>query len=421
MTILFVIAIDLLWIFQVVRHGPIPADLAVILGNLLAAVGLITLAHRGQSNYWIVFLYEFPWIGYYVGARLGWSKWRIRTHQPTVSTSACTATKGICVVVLVGTAYNFLAGGAAIFSSNVAAAKYDVTASGFNGFPSRLYLYGLPIALFCAVTTSPYAKDKWRKDRWICVMIAALLVSGLLSGNKGGVINALAVVVIAYLAVGNRPKISSRNVARALLVVVFLIVGVFAIASTYSVYQKKNQSLTSLLVDRVTIKAANPANLVLTKQLNTQEPNAIYNDWRYYSHKYFSLGSGYPNDFTRVVSATLFNQPVQTTHFLPPVTIGAPAQLSYGFSELASVVILFVMGLIPSLILSRYRRFPFGIVVGSIMSWAMLPIMVRGDIIYNILNIFLTSLILLIVGVVAASLLSTSKTSAPSAQTPIGS
>ena len=136
-------------------------------------------------------------VGYYVTRSIA-----PRPIAPALQIDGVRGQRYVTVLVFFTTAFalfHFASGGIPIFSHNIETSRFEFDSSGFFGIPGRVYLYGLPLVAGVALARSRQAGLHWYKDRVTLVAVSVFVVSRLLSGFKGGLLEVLIVLLVAMV------------------------------------------------------------------------------------------------------------------------------------------------------------------------------------------------------------------------------
>jgi hypothetical protein len=231
-----------------------------------------------------------------------------------------TELKILVVVFSVLALYHFYVTGITIFRDDVETARFDFSASGLLGIPSRAYLYGIPIlALYSAIF------HEKKNSRITFVIWSVFIATQIFGGFKGGLYSVFSTLIFAIIlrARLSAPKLTILISTGLLASVLY----VFFVGSTY-------QTLASGQLDfgyiayRTTEQAAEPGYLGLAMQdfFSLQTGSAFWYDLSVLTEKYVT-GTSKTLTVESIVSATLSGVRPEVGNFIVPVTVGGPVYL----------------------------------------------------------------------------------------------
>lgn len=244
-----------------------------------------------------------------------------------------TALSGLSVITVVLVAVHFVEGGIPLFSQNVETARFEVSASGLFGIPSRAYLFGLPI-LFLA-----YAGLKERTQyerRMLAVVTVAFVASRLLGGLKSGLLEVAFVALIAQIirSEGTSRVLSPPVIRRLLLILVAVIFAGYLSTQYATVHATSISGAAQYLVKRATIGTVSAGAYAVEGRSLLQNKPYLIEDFAYYGNKYAAgipaqegLFKSPSSSTSRAISAGLVGLSPTTTAYLTPVAVGLAPNL----------------------------------------------------------------------------------------------
>jgi hypothetical protein len=234
----------------------------------------------------------------------------------------------LALVAVAGTMVHFAVGGIPLLSSNVEIARFNVTASGFLGIPGRIYLFGLPLAL-AACLRAERLSDKGAFSSWQTrLVLITFVISRLLSGFKGGLVEVVLTTLIVYFASGHSMR--RKYIPRLLAALVVALAFGVAVGVTYSTYQ--GRGVVVALIDRIGFQTSDPAAVVIAHaHSHDLGANSVAIDATYFTSKYFHIGDSPSFSFSQIVSARVTGTPLSQGGYFVPVTTTAIAEQIYDF------------------------------------------------------------------------------------------
>ena len=235
-------------------------------------------------------------------------------------------------VVVTLTFYHFFLSGVPLLSEDVETARFDFTSSGMLGIPGRMFLFGLPFAVFLVSLSA--ARRLTRVSRKLMYLVWSSYASAsLLGGFKGGLVSVLTTMLLARSASGT--PLSLKRVLVGWRVAV--IVGAMAYCALIS-FRYRSLGLTNpsdvlpYLASRATVSAAAPGYLVFNRfGTGGSGGGQFAQDLGYFLHKYLPFlpldGDDLILPFDKTVSAALYHTPISKNAFIVPVTVGAFPEL----------------------------------------------------------------------------------------------
>lgn len=306
----------------------------------------------------------------------------------------------VIIVSSVFTVYHFLVTGLPVLSDSIETERFDVTGSGFFGIPGRMYLYGTQMAWIVASADASMRGVLWVKSRPWLVASATIVASSAVSGFKGQFL-ALAVFVFGTHAVVYNGGLRIGNFLRRFWwIPTGGVAYLFGVATLYPSYTQSSGSLTDKLIERATSVGAEPAALVLTRQLRYQMQNVQANDFSFFLHKYSGQDVTDLYSFERLVSTSILGFSPVNPGYAPPVTIGGLAELTYSFNGPVAMTVLLVAGVSLAIVDRIPFRTAFGSAGAAVFALVLTTWMLKGDLAYQSLNNLAVVLMLAITGVV---------------------
>ncbi len=293
-------------------------------------------------------------------------------------------------ILLFFTIYHYSVVGIPIFSSNVEIERFEFTNSGLFGLPGRVILFGIPIYYiivngFRKFSNIPYHLIK----KPIYLSFGLLVFTRLAAGFKGAIVE---IILITFFC--NITSLQNFNLFKLLrrysLSIFFAVAFAFGVARLYKTIALNYTSGVQYFIERLTTIAALPGYRVIQGKISnyTTYSNSLLNDLNYYLPKYF-LGI-YQSDvfpFVKIVSSSIYGTPLQADSFIVPVTIGALATLYYDFGAY-SFLFSFILGVLfaKSELKAKYSQSILQYSIALISMVCIHHYMIRGDLIYNLLN-----------------------------------
>jgi hypothetical protein len=256
-----------------------------------------------------------------------------------------------CYVSITGAfiAYHYLVGGIPLLQENILLARFDNTSSGLFGLPGRFNLFGGFFAFFLVVAYYQIVVNHRRLTRLLMAVTLLLLVSRILPGNKGAVVQFMAAVLVVgphFARVdmnGDSFQRISSGIPRWVLIgsvtaaaIAFIGIATLHISRGIGIYD----DVVHAFVRRVTVISGNAFVEATTSVV------------RYYGHGYgtyflndlaqfgsaFGMETGFRVTLNQLVSASVTGRDAFGDLFLVPVTMNG---LGYLFVEfgLAGIVI----------------------------------------------------------------------------------
>jgi hypothetical protein len=305
----------------------------------------------------------------------------------------------IVFIVTVFIMLHFALGGIPILSSHIEVDRFAFTNSGLFGIPGRMYLYGAPLAAGLALARSRTIGVPWHADTLSLVAVSVFIISRILSGFKGGLVEVL--IVLLVIAVLTQSPVTS--VAQIIRQYSFLIVGaiiaVILVATLYSSYHSSTRSLTSTLIARVTTTPAEPATLTLEHKLRQTNVSSLDLDATYFAHEYAGIGTGNPYSFSRLVSTSMLRVDPESSIYASPVTYGGFAEMAFDFGSLIAIIVMMTLGATLAFLETQARQTSLsGYLVCLAAVMAIYFYVIRGGLIYTVINLGLAVVLLLIIG-----------------------
>ena len=301
--------------------------------------------------------------------------------------------------------YHLLRAGIPILSSDVEIERFDFTSSGLFGIPGRMYLFGVKIAWIVASANAAVLRIPWTRNRPWWGASAALLVISLLSGFKGQ-IPALASIALMVWIMTHRDRLTYWNVVRRFWpVAVAAVVYFLLVAGQYGTYRDSRQSVLQSSWERWTTGSAQAPSIALGGHFGHLPGNSLVNDLLYYAERYAGIGPGAPYSVDRAVSASITHANPASSEWVVPVTVGGYSELVLAcgipLAIAAMVAIGWYLGVLEKAPISGPLRLAIRIVIVSVI----MTFVVKGGLVYAVLNWAAVALILLGVGALAYVLL----------------
>jgi hypothetical protein len=311
----------------------------------------------------------------------------LRRHEPAVDRPQ-TCTQGrragnvATVVVLTLTLVHFGRAGVAAISSGVETSRFDFSASGLGGIPSRAVLFSLPV-LVLAVTCRPdLVSPVARRAAWTVFVLSRLAL-----GFKGGLFEAAVLLLLAFFI--SQKRLSLRYAVSGVAIVLAALGYSAWIGARYSTIQGSGGVTLDYYVERLTSQSARPGWALLN--LGREQfvgSSAWTQDVMYFFGKYFDRSTGVNFASDQIVSSVITNTPRSSTSFLVPVTTGGAPYLTASFGIVAATLVLFSLGYLWSVAegfirMSEYEVIPFA---GAALLLAIQVGISNGGLVYLLIN-----------------------------------
>ncbi len=374
-------ALVFLWVQKLIWRRFDARDIVVAV-LLPTYVGYIILTGQGVASTTGLWIYLALTVTFYAAGSLRLPRlWRAGGQDDKDSTRSL---KLLTYFVCGGVIYHFVTAGIPLLKRNIDYSRFDLTASGLFGIPGRIYLFGVPLLVFAAVAHFRlHGSGVWWKDPSVRTSLILLLVSRTLGGFKGGMQEAVLIVLVARIATG--PPLRLREATKAALpLVVVAAAFAFAVGSLYTSY--KGKSLTDSLIDRLTTVAAEPAAIALDGKEARHLASPLKNDILYYGRRYARIGPGVPYPYERLVSATILRSPPDAAFFLPPVTVGGQAESFKLFGLGGALAFMALLGRWANLLRTSTGDRVTTMIGVSYLIWGVILVMVKGGLVYHVMN-----------------------------------
>ncbi len=309
---------------------------------------------------------------------------------------------GLFVSVVVAlTFYHFLSSGIPLLSDDVETARFDFTSSGMFGIPGRMFLFGLPFAVFLVSLSA--TRRLTRVSRKLTYLVWTSYASAsLLGGFKGGLVSVLTTMLLVRSASGT--PLSLKRVLVGWRVAV--IVGAMAYCALIS-FRYRSLGLTNpgdvlqYLASRATVSAAAPGYLVFNRcGTGGSGGEQFAQDLGYFLHKYLPFLPLDQDDlilpFDKTVSAALYHTPISKSAFIVPVTIGAFPELVANVGVTGGILGMFFVGALLSYLVTGAQTCKpacksglFALAVHLLQIYVL-----NGNFVYTCLNFALVSVLL---------------------------
>ena len=301
--------------------------------------------------------------------------------------------------------YHLLRAGIPILSSDVEVERFDFTSSGLFGIPGRMYLFGVKIAWIVASANAAVLGIPWTRYRPWWGASAALLVISLLSGFKGQ-IPALASVALMVWIMTHRDRLTYWNVVRRFWPVAVGAVAYFLlVAGQYGTYQGSRQSVLQSSWERWTIGSAQAPSIALGGHFAYLPGNSLVNDVLYYAQRYAGIGPGAPYSLDRAVSASITHANPASTDWVVPVTVGGYSELVLALGIPLAVAAMVAIGWYLGVLETDPRGGPLRLAIRIVIVSVIMTFVVKGGLVYAVLNWAAVALILFAIGALAHVLL----------------
>jgi hypothetical protein len=301
--------------------------------------------------------------------------------------------------------YHFVVQGIPFLSDNPEIARFDFASSGLFGIPGRMFLFGMP---FCAIFVGLAAhRNLMPVSRKLLIGVWLIYVlTNIIGGFKGGLVNVLGLMFLMR-TVSGKPITVIRMVGGWRLMVALLAVLYGAIvAFTYNTVSSQFQSFQDVIpymTSRLTTGSAQPGYLAL-RRFGTEGSGGeqFGQDVRYFLDKYlgfaFSRGRGseFLVPFEKEMSAAMTGESLTQSTFIVPVTVGAYPELVVNLGIPAACLGLFLSGFLFSDLQRRAQTSnnAFKSTVFAFAVFFLQMYVVNGDLMYDVFNFVLMSLLL---------------------------
>jgi hypothetical protein len=371
--------------------------MAVCAQLVLMLIGLAMIADSGEGSWRAFYLSCFGLVFFIFGHWLGTS---IRRHsKPCLSTSHAAPVSNAAVwavTVFAGSLgmYHLVVSGIPLFSSSIETQRFDFTSSGLFGIPGRMYLYGITIAWVLASINASNQGVRWRNSGpWRLATFFFLFSAGL-SGFKGELIVTAIVVIGVYVVLSGRTIRLGGFLARYSWIAFILIIYFFGVAALYTTYKNSDRPLATQLLERATTVGAQPGQYAIDGRTIVQLHNPLVSDLNYYTMKY--SGHSVEGMFTldRLVSSSILRIDPSSSDRTPPVTIGAFAELVYGYGAFVAYIAYLLFGFLMAMCDGDSRTDSMKLLVRIVCVLAICNFIIKGGIVYTIINYAVVALIL---------------------------
>jgi hypothetical protein len=386
-----------------------------VLQMLLTLTGMAMLAHRGDTTDSTALLYAGSillaiagfTVARFMGVRLPKLPGAgIRIPKPSAVSAI------VWFAGLLGT-YHLIKSGIPILSANVERQRFDFTSSGFFGIPGRMYLFGTEFAWVLACVDACARKIKWSESKTWRIASAFYFGHALLSGFKGTLLSHMVLVIGVYVALV-QPELRIYQLIRRYWWAALTGFGYFIfVATRYTTYQQTGSSLGSQLLDRATTVGALPGQLVLDRRLIAIPSNGLLNDWHVTLLKYSGQSIDGLYTVQRLVSAQILGESPASALWAPPVTVGGFPELTLSMTISAALLAMVIAGAICGFMETSRTRSPWVRTGQLIVYVAICRWMLKGDLVYDVINYTVVAIILAVVGMVGG-MVSERTTDAPS-------
>ena len=372
--------------------------LAVGVQIALMLIGLAVIADRGEGSWRTFILSGAALLVFILGHWLGSLRRRSKSFGTSSQALPVSDTAVWLVTCAAGTLgmYHLLVSGIPLFSSSIETQRFDFTSSGFYGIPGRMYLYGITISWVLASVNASNQGKRWRDSGPWRLATFFFLLSACLSGFKGELLAQAIVMVGVFVIVTGRRIQMGSFLMRHSWVAAIPVAYFFAIAALYPTYGNSDVPLWVQMADRATVVGAQPGQYAIEGRTVIHVDNVIINDLRYFSMKY--SGQNVDGMFTldRLVSSSILGIDPSSSDWAPPVTVGAFAELVYGYGDLVAYIAYLLLGFLMAMWDSSSSRAnsirQSARIVGVL---AISNLIIKGGIAYTIVNYFAVSACLL--------------------------
>ena len=298
--------------------------------------------------------------------------------------------------------YHLAVGGIPILSTNVERARFDFTSSGLFGLPGRMYLYGTKISWILATVWAAHRQIRLRKSGPWVVATTILIATTLASGFKGQALSTFVLMLAVTSFISTRRITFAGAFGRYWPAVAAGLFYFGLTANTYATYSNGSDGIATRAIERATVTAAEPPAIAISFG---SQVSPWLNDLQYYAERYFSIGNSPGYSFERAVSASIIGANPLRAEYLTPVNVGALAEF---VASLGVVVGLAAYGSLAfSLVRLEQANFasPIAATIACIASYMGYTFVLKGGLIYQIINWALVAALLLAVGSIARLLL----------------
>ena len=247
------------------------------------------------------------------------------------------------IIIIFFVIYHFMVGGIPLFQDNVEIDRFKFD-SGLFGIPGRIYLFGLP---FIYIYTYLFYDNK--RNMNLLFITLFFIFARALGGIKSGVIEVLSIYIILRMAENNAIKLKNIVNKKTLLIGSFFLIFIFKLTQSYQTMSNISfYNFTKYILDRLTVIQAYPLDFLLKKYDSIILENTnLWNDFKYFFFKYTKIFGQMDNYFPtdNVVSANIYNTPLEKSSFIVPVTIGAFGEFYIYFGFFA-IICMFICGIV---------------------------------------------------------------------------
>lgn len=351
-------------------------------------------------------------VGYLAGRAVGIHRLRAIDVPPDTrlrATDAAHAARQLKVVLGVVTVlclYHFARIGLPVFADDIELSRWKTTESGLYGIPSRAFQIGVPTAYFFAAVLWARVEVTHRHSivrlrQWA---IALLVITRLVSGFKGGLVQVIIVVFMAQLLSGtDRQRLRNVSVKFALPVLIGFGFAVF-IGSLYggvnARIENNGGTVTSLFVDRATKWAAEPSLVLLEGSLDNDKgalPSEPFtHDFVHYVRTYTPSLSSDEEPFSKHINSVITGRPLDGELFIVPTTPGILATTVFAFGPELGALLVLCLGLFYGYleVVPRMTRSAFGTAIWTAAVFNVHLAFTKGNLVYQAINFTVMALLL---------------------------
>lgn len=364
-------------------------------------VGLIVL----ESSVTIVFSYAGGIVALVLGYLVSSRGFKRPVYDPIIGDQTKAIPDHILYAIVVFSGffgvYHLVVAGIPIFSSSIEMKRFDFTSSGLFGLPGRMYLYGIPFAWMLAAANAQALKVKWRSYVPWRLATFFLTATALMSGFKSGLLAAAYTMLIAYFIISKNSVTVGSFIQRFWWAFSLPVIYGLSVATSYSTYDVAGQPLWLQLLRRVTIGGAEPAQRAMGGNVSNFVENGLLNDFSYFIAKYTGGETSRMFSLERSISADIIGADPSSSAWTTPVTLGGFAEITYSFGSPIAIVSMIVIGMWIGRLHYRTSISAIGLASSAVAAFGIYNWLLKGGIVYYVLNVAAVAVILTGVGALA--------------------
>lgn len=288
---------------------------------------------------------------------------------------------------------HFLLGGIPVLSADVETQRFSLGASGLGGFPSRAVMYCIPAVALIALATITRSTMRMTIAVWILYVVTQLLL-----GFKGALIEVVTTAIIGYLVRVRKPR-------KAVLLWLLVAAGLGAlyvnfIASLYTTMAETSGGF-DYIVRRATVGAIE-AGYDAMRDLYPAAPDGpvFWHDLTVLLQRYTGTATQDGYTFDTLASSMMTGTPLGAGYFIVPVTVGGAVYLLFSTSPLISLAILLALGWLWSKAVAwlRVSASLKSIIIGALLLAGIRIFVLNGNGAYLLINLTFSAAIMLAIG-----------------------